>query len=347
MRGSRRLRLTLVLLLLTAFTLTALDYNSAQAGPLAALRRGIDAVFGPVERVVGGAASSVGNALGGLPRLGSYQAENAKLQQENARLKGDLASMVGLQCQVDQLNQLMHLISYTDYQPVPAHVISVGPTVEFEWTATLDVGAADGIKDGMTVVTGAGLVGRTKGVSAHTTRVLLLADRAFKVGGTLIAQSSVGFASGNGSQPMTYSLASTRSVVHKGDVLLTTGSDTYAPGVPIGTVLSVTPDTNAISRTATIVPFVDVSSLDLVGVITNAARTAPRVPLRPVAPGPNATSSPCRAAVPQGPVPTATPTPTATLTPRPGPSGSATARPGSSPPPSGGPGVTASPTRSP
>lgn len=324
MRGSRRLRLTLVLLLLTAFTLTALDYNTAQTGPLAALRRGIDTVFGPVERAVGGAASSVGSALGGLPRLGSYQSENKKLKQENARLNGIISSMAGLQCQVDQINQLMHYISFAKYSPVPAHVVAVGPAGAFEWTATIDAGSVDGIKDGMTVITGAGLVGRTKGVSAHTSKVLLLADPAFRVGGTLISQSSVGFASGNGSKPMTYSLASTRSVVRKGDVLLTTGSDTYAPGVPIGTVISVTPDTNAISRTATIVPFVDVSALDLVGVITAAAPAAPREKFRPVGPGPSPTSSPCPAAVPHGPVPTSTPTHTASphVTARPTGSGS-------------------------
>ena len=86
MRGSRRLRLTLVLLLLTAFTLTALDYNTQRTGPLAALRRGIDTVFGPVKRGLGTAASSAGNALGGLPRLGSYQRDNAELRRENDRL---------------------------------------------------------------------------------------------------------------------------------------------------------------------------------------------------------------------------------------------------------------------
>jgi rod shape-determining protein MreC len=312
-RGSRRLRLTLVLLLLSAFTLTALDYNSAQTGPLAALRRGIDTVFGPVERVVGHGATSVGNALGGLPRLSSYQSDNKKLQRENDALRGQVAAQKGLQCQVDQLNALMHLVDYTGYRPVPAHVVAVGPSGAFEWTATIDAGTTDGLKPGMTVVTGAGLVGRTTTVSARTATVLLLADPDFTVGGTLIAQASVGFAKGNGAKPMTYSLASTRSVVRKGDVLLTTGSGTYAPGVPIGTVISVTPDTNAITRSATIVPFVDVSSLDLVGVITQAPRTAPRVPLRPVAP--RTTASPCVASVPQGPVPTALPKPKPTATP--------------------------------
>jgi rod shape-determining protein MreC len=307
-RDSRRLRLTLVLLLLTAFTLTALDYNTARSGPMAALRRGIDTVFGPVQRVFGGAASSVGDALGGLPRLGSYQSENAKLKRQVDQLNGRLAASSGLQCQVDQLNSLMHLVDYTHDATVPARVVSVGPAGEFEWVAVIDAGTGDGVRAGMTVVTGSGLVGRTTRVTSRTAQVLLLADPEFKVGGTLIGQSAVGFATGNGARPMSYSLASTRSAVHKGDVLLTTGSGTYAPGVPIGTVTAVTPDTNAISRTATIVPFVDVSALDLVGVITDAARTAPRVPLRPVAPGAHPTSSPCPGAVPHGPVPTALPT---------------------------------------
>ena len=324
MRGSRRLRLTFVLLLLTAFTLTALDYNTAQAGPLAALRRGIDTLFGPVERVVGGATSSVGNALGGLPRLGSYQSDNKKLQQANERLRGELAAMSGLQCQVDQLNGLMHFVDFTGYHPVPAHVVAVGPAGAFEWVATIDVGSADGVRPSMTVVAYLGLLGRTTEVSAHTSRVLLLADPDFQVGGTLIGQSALGIAVGHGSKPMTYSLASTRSIVRKNDVLLTTGSDTYAAGIPIGTVISVTPDTNAISRTATIVPFVDVSAIDLVGVIEDPVRTLPRAPLRPLAVGPSPTSTPCPSALNHGPVPTSTPAPAPRRTVPPTPSTSPT-----------------------
>lgn len=316
MRGSRRLRLTFVLLLLSAFTLTALDNTTAQTGPLAALRRGIDTVFGPVERAVGGAAGSVGRALGGLPRLGSYQSENRRLQREVDALNGRLASLAGLQCQVDQFHQLMHLVDVTGYTTVPARVIAVGPSAGFEWTAVIDAGSADGVKVSQTVVTGAGLVGRTTRVTGHTAHVLLLADPEFTVGGSLAQVASIGFAHGNGDRPMTYSLATNRAPVRKGDVLLTTGSDTYAAGIPIGTVTAVAPDANAISRSATLEPFVDVSSLDVVGVVVDPPRTKPRGLLRPVAPGPSATSSPCPAAVPQGPVPTSTPTPTVTLTPR-------------------------------
>jgi rod shape-determining protein MreC len=326
-RGSRRLRLTFVLLLLSAFTLTALDNTTAQSGPLVALRRGIDTVFGPVERAVGGAAGSVGRALGGLPRLGSYQSDNRKLQREVDALNGRLASLAGLQCQVDQFHQLMHLIDVTGYTTVPARVIAVGPSGGFEWTAVIDAGSADGVKVSQTVVTGAGLVGRTTRVTGHTADVLLLTDPDFTVGGSLAQVASIGFAHGNGDRPMTYSLASNRAPVRKGDVLLTTGSDTYAAGIPIGTVTAIAQDANAISRSATVEPFIDVASLDVVGVVIDPPRKRPRGLLRPIGPGPSPTASPCPAAVPQGPVPTSTPALTATVTPSAGATPSVTRTP--------------------
>jgi rod shape-determining protein MreC len=316
-RGSRRVRLIFVLLLLTAFTLTALDYNTAQTGPLSAMRRGIDTVFGPVQRVVGNAASTVGDALGGLPRLGEYQSDNKKLTEENEKLKGIIASMAGQQCQIDQMNGLMGLISYPDYVKgaVLAHVVALGPSDGFEWTVTIDAGRKDGIKPSMTVIAYQGLLGRTVDVGARTSKVLLIADPSFRVGGTIIARSAQGVAVGHGAQPMTYRLASSRSDVRKGDVLVTTGTETFVPGIPIGTVTSITPDANAISRTAVIASYVDVSAIDLVAVITEPGTGAPRVPLRPEGIGPSPTSTPCPSALNHGPVPTPTPAPTVTTTP--------------------------------
>jgi rod shape-determining protein MreC len=312
-RGSRRTRLTLVLLLLTAFTLTALDYNSAQSGPLAALRRGIDTVFGPVQRAVGGAATNVGNALGGLPRLGSYQSDNRKLKQENDRLKGVIASQAGLQCRYDQIQALQGFTDFTGYPLVPAHVVSVGTSSDFEWTATLDVGSLDGVRANMTVVTGYGLVGRTLSVTRSTAVVLLINDPEMQVGGTLVGLDTFGIAAGKGAGSMEFTFSGKlNQSVRKGTVVLTLGTDTYAPGVPIGTVTDTKRDTNLQTRTGTLVPFVDVTHLGEVGVIVQKQRTTPRRPFLPHAPGPTPTSSPCPAAVPAGPVPTAPPAPTAT-----------------------------------
>lgn len=311
MRGSQRLRTVLVLIVLTAVTLTFLDFSHASTGPLGALRRGVDTVLGPVVRAVGGAASSVGGALGGLPRLGSYQSDNAALRRENARLKGALAASSGLQCQADQLNALLHTTGFLSLTTVPAHVVSLGSSFGFEWTATIDAGAKDGLRPGQTVVSGAGLVGRTTDVGPFTSTVLLLADPGFAVGSKLAASASFGLLRGNGLSPMRYQVVGQKPPVHAGDVLVTTGSGTFAPGIPVGTVTSIAPDSDALTRTATVTPFVDVTSLDLVAVVTAAPRSAPRQPLLPVRPGAVRSPAPCAPSVPAGPVPSSRPSPAA------------------------------------
>ena len=316
MRGTRRTRLTLVLLLLTAFTLTALDYSSAQSGPLAALRRGIDTVFGPVQDAVGSAAATVGSALGGLPRLGSYQSDNRKLRDENEALKGRLEAQAGLQCRYDELAALMNLATRTQTKPLAAHVVGVGSSSAFEWTATLDVGSMDGVKPGMAVVNGYGLVGRTITVSRATTVVLLVNDPKSEVGGTMVDLGVFGIAKGNGAGPLTLEFSG-RDVVKKNTVVLTNGGGIYAPGIPLGTITSTAYDPNGTVRTAKLTPFVDVTHLGTVGVVLTPNRDAPRPAFLPLAPGPTPSSTPCPSAVPQGPAPTSTPaprpTPTATL----------------------------------
>ncbi len=284
MRGSR-LRLVLVLLVLLALTLTALDYRQGDSSPLSALRRGVDTVLGPVIRAVGGAAGSAGRALGSLPRLGNYQRDNRRLQRENDDLRQRLRATDGLRCQQQQWDGLLRQKDYGGYSVLPAHVVAAGSSLGFDSTVTLDAGSRDGIRPDMTVVSGLGLVGRTKGVGPFTSTVVLLTDPKFAVGSRLATASSFGLATGQGRAPLRYRVVGSRPVIRPGDVLVTAGSGIFQPGVPVGTVTGVTPDTNALTRTATVVPFVDVTALDLVGVVTDRNRSTPRAPLPPVRPG--------------------------------------------------------------
>lgn len=278
MRGPS-LRLLLVLLVLTAFTLTAVDYRAGEGSPFDALRRGSDTVFGPAQRTVGGAARSVGNALGGLPRLGRYQEDNRRLEQENARLRALLRETDGLRRTDAELKKLLKLRAVGQYAVVPARVVSVGSALGFEWTATIDAGSRDGLKPGQTVLTGDGLVGRTKRVSPFTAVVVLVVDPTFTVGARLQRLGGVGLASGLGSGGMQYELIDQDAQVRAGDVLATTQSDTFVPDVPVGRVTQVTGGARTLTRTTRVDPFVDVSSLDLVGVVVGPARTAPRTPV--------------------------------------------------------------------
>ncbi len=290
MRGTRSLRLLLVLAVLSAFTITAIDYRSGEgSSPFDVVRRGTDAALGPVQRAIGSAAHTVTSALG----LGTDPEEVRQLKADNDRLRAQLAQTDALRTQVREWNELLHLKDAQDLSVVPAKVVSLGSSLGFELTATIDVGARDGIKPGQTVVDGKGLVGRTKRVSDTTSLIVLLADRDFGVGIRLSRSGRLGLATGDGVGAMTYQLLGQSDRAEVGDAVFTSGSATFVAGIPVGTVTTIDSDPNALTRSGALQPFVDVTALDLVGVVLDGPRTTPRAPLpRPTPARPSPAASP-------------------------------------------------------
>jgi rod shape-determining protein MreC len=72
--------------------------------------------------------------------------------------------------------------------------------------------------------------------------------------------------------------------VNKGDVLITSGSGTFVPGVPIGSVLTGRSERTGLTYSYDIQPYVDVTALDLVGVVVDGPRRTPRLPIPPSPP---------------------------------------------------------------
>lgn len=305
MRGSRQLRLLLVLLVLTAFTLTALDYRAGGGSAFGPVRRGVDAVFGPAQRAVGGAARAIGDALGGLPNIGTYRDDNEALKAENQRLTALLAETDDLRRLEKQWNDLLRLKDYGTYTVVPARISGFGSAFGFERTVTLDAGSKDGVQVDQPVVNGQGLVGRVKRVGPFTSTVVLVTDELFTVGVVLDKRSTFGFVDGDGAEAMTLKIPQRDGKVEVGDLLLTTGSSVAVPGIPVGRVTKVAGGGGGLARTADVDPVVDLSALDVVGIVTDGPRSTPRLPIPP---------SPVPAPAPRPSV-TATPTATPTASP--------------------------------
>jgi rod shape-determining protein MreC len=276
MRGTR---LLLVLLVLTAFTLTTLDYRAGEGSPFDGVRRGVDTVLGPAQRAVGRAARSVGRLFDG-----SSEQQEA-LEQDNARLRAELETSADLRRRVGELDRLLGLANAGTYAVVPARVSALGSSLGFAWTVTIDAGSDDGVREGQTVVNGDGLVGRTTRVSRFTSVVLLLVDPGFSVGSRLTREGTIGIARGGATGPMAYQQVE-GGRVDVGDALVTTGSGTFVPGVPVGRVVDVEAGRGALVPTALVEPFVDVTALDLVGVVVEPPRGTPRVPIPPAEPAP-------------------------------------------------------------
>lgn len=254
----------LLLLVLAALTLTALDARGG--GGLDGARRTADMLLGPAQ-------AAVSYALGREP-----DRDVAALEAEVARLTGELRRSEGLQRRVTELDRLLGLTRAGTYPTIPAQVSSTGSAFGFGATVTIDAGSRDGVREGQTVVNGDGLVGRTVRVGPYTCTVLLLTDPGFTVGARLTREGTIGLAIGDGDGGLSYELVE-GGAVKAGDALLTTGSDTFVPGVPVGRITSVRADAGALVSTAAVEPFVDLAALDLVGVVTEPPRGTPRVPL--------------------------------------------------------------------
>lgn len=80
-------------------------------------------------------------------------------------------------------HELLRVAGAGRYRTLPAQVIAVGPAQGFAWTVTIDAGELDGLEVDMTVINGAGLVGRVVEVGPRTATVVLLVDATTSVWG--------------------------------------------------------------------------------------------------------------------------------------------------------------------
>lgn len=309
-RDTRRTRVLLALLLVTSIALIALDRRDGPS-PLDGVRSAAAAVFGPVEQVAAAIAAPVGDAVDRVSRLGDGTGRADKLARANDRLRQQLRTSELARNRAAELDKLLHLAGAGRYKVVPAQVIAVGPAQTFSWTVTIDAGTRDGVRPDMTVVNGDGLVGRVKTAGPTTATVLLLVDPDSSVGVRLEGSMEVGFTTGQGIGHGGYldlRLLDAQSTVSKGDRLVSFGSQgdrPYVPGVPVGEVVSVHGSPGSQTRTATVRPYVDVTALDVVGVVVEPPRSNPRDVVLP-------------------PRPSSTPQPTVTVTVTPGASPGAT-----------------------
>jgi rod shape-determining protein MreC len=322
MRDSRRTRAVLVVLVLVSLTLIALNGNS---GPGRALRNGAGAVFGPVQRAAASAFRPIHDFFGGIGK--NDQATIDALRKQNDALRLAERASAYATCRAGELDALLRIAGLGQYTVKPAQVIAVGPAQGFAWTAEIDAGAVDGLKVGMTVINGDGLVGRVKTVTGSTSTVLLAIDPSFNVGARVESTLEIGFAGGEGLDPMQVQMLSGQAVLKPGDRLVTDtrAGSTFAGGIPIGTLLAVRGTVGTQTRYATLKPFVTFTSLDLVGVIVQDPRTDPRDSVLPPKPTPGAVPSSATCG---------SPSVGAAESPAPTPSASGTGAPGQSPNPS-------------
>ncbi|TNY34694.1 rod shape-determining protein MreC [Thermomonospora catenispora] len=321
MRDTRRTRAVLGTLLITALVLITVDYRGGEGSPLRMLRAAGDAVFGPIERLSASVVRPIGNAFDAITDAPGERRRAERLERENQRLREQLRAQRIDAERAAQLQRLLGSAGLGGYKIVPAQVISAGQGLED--TVTIDVGSRSGVRPDMTVMTADGLVGRVVRVGPATATVLLATDAASSVGARLEDSREIGIVQGagrrgvggGGATPLRLQLLNAHAPLRVGQRLVTLGSQgqrPYVPGVPIGTVERVEHSIGSLTRVAYVRPFVNFSTLDVVGVVVAPPASDPRDAVLPPRPKP---------AQPSTPPPT--PSPSGSASPSPSPSASA------------------------
>jgi len=270
----QRTRRVLGLLVLACLAMMALDARAGAGSPLDPLRSAVGNVLGPMESATATAVRPFSELDDALRTNHGLRDDVARLQSENSELRGQVATAPLDRQRLAELDGLTRVVGDTGYSMVAARVVAVGPMQSFSRTVTIDAGTSSGVREDMTVLNADGLVGRVVRATRTTATVLLIVDTDSVVGGRLGTNLEIGFLRGRGSVGDTgrlvLDLVDNSVVPSKDDAVVTWGSKggvPYVAGIPIGRVESVVSSPRQSSRQAVILPFVDFSALDVVGIV--------------------------------------------------------------------------------
>jgi rod shape-determining protein MreC len=267
-RRSGRSRFTLALLILTSVTVLTLDFRGSSA--IRSLRTVAATVFSPVRDATGGVFSPVGDAWNGLFHYNKVRSENDRLRTEIEALRGQAAQNADAKQQYDKLAGLEGITQFTQLPAVTGEVIA-GPLTNFEHTIEINRGSGSGIKVGMPVVTGAGLVGRIVEVQNSRSVIKLLTDPDVVVGVRLVSSSETALIHGQGDgRPLVVDAGiQPKIVVAKDEIITTSGEDraTFPGSIPIGKVSKAELSADQLNQVLTVTPYADLGRLTFVKVL--------------------------------------------------------------------------------
>ena len=240
--------------------------------------------LGPVKTVVGDAVTPM---QVGINKLGSYftskldylkniddlLAKNKELSEKLDKISYENKLLLQGKDELDDFRKLYNLDqTYADYPKVAARVISK-ETNNWYSEFKIDKGSDDGIKPGMNVMAGNGLVGIITKVGRNNSRVRSIIDDGSNVMGMLLDTSDTCVVKGNlkllDEGHIEVTDIKKGSVVKDGyEVVTSYISPKYHPGILIGYISNIKVDPSNMTESGYLTPAVDFSKLDMVLIIT-------------------------------------------------------------------------------
>ena len=173
--GRRRV---ILLIILTSILLITLDERGNPV--INSARRAAAAVMSPLQDVGRAVVRPIDNGWNGIRHYDDLRKENQQLRLENEQERGNAAAYLSILNDYQELLKDNDLPWLNQYTRIAAQVL--GPVSnDFQQAIEINQGRTHGIREGMPVVCGAGLVGKITKAYDDTSVVLLVTDPNYTV----------------------------------------------------------------------------------------------------------------------------------------------------------------------
>ena len=275
----------MILLVLTAITLLSLDLSSF--GPLGTAQRLVRDLLHPITEVADAIVSPFSDAWNAVFDYDDLEAQNRLLTERIQQLEGNELAVEAERAEFDRLRAATGVDVRPDLARVTATVVRGGVGNFDDDVITIDRGSQDGVRNGMAVITNAGLVGRVERVDATTSAVLLLTDTDLIVGVRLADTDEVGLGHVDPDDPSIFIVDTGLEWPEDGNesllpaldtVVVTAATSRYPSEIPLGRIIEVLPgDEDMLTMHVRVALANDITDLGFVSVLL--AEGVDQVPL--------------------------------------------------------------------
>ena len=263
-RGSNQ-RLTLLILVLISVTVVTLDYHGVVSRAIGHLRNGVVGVLSPFQRATSAVLHPIGDVFAGAIHYGQLSTQNDQLRAQIGVLQRQ-AVMQNYSLAAAHQVEILSRLPFTNLSSVVGSVIAPASS-NFRRTIEINLGSNQGVGPGMPVVGTSGLIGTIISSTGSTSTVELVLDGHFGVG--VLLGPTFFRAVGTGTGLSLEQLQPSSVLPHVGQVAITSGQDNgaFPPGIPVGSVTSLTKNASGQLARVTITSSVNFTQLQYVSVL--------------------------------------------------------------------------------
>jgi rod shape-determining protein MreC len=269
----KRFREPIFVIALLAVPFTIFFVKAKKGRDLSVLDRAVIFAIAPVEKTITLAAFGVVDAWNGYLALRGVREENLQLRRENLKARQLDQQAAELRLENDRLR---HLLDFVDKQGgsrvMVARVVAVGASPHSH-TLRIARGSDDGVVKGAPVIAPDGVVGIVSQLTGSYADVQLIVSPLSAVPALSQRTRSRSTVKGTGDISrckLTYALRT--DDLQEGDVLVTAGGPGFFPqGMRVGRAVNVVRKPHGLFLDAEVIPAVDFSRLDEVGVVMDFA----------------------------------------------------------------------------